>query len=840
MKKYFVSILTSIIMVSLIGCSSINARLEARIAEHSGIKEDTNYKRYSDYAENGKLDKDGYYIDDDEVTREVTEETQKDIVQVSFSENAYLDVEYYLDSSFTNRIDQNECKLSSGDALYAQVLVNNDAPSSAYTFEGFRILEVDQDGDWQQVETVPLREDGLVLSIKDEVIGKQLAIEPLGKYEARELSLTDSYVDANEQEHPLSGKWIVNDKPVSDNRVSINPVSTYIISYEFDSNNYFYLSSEPECFYSNNEDGIVIFRKREATDDVTNYSVKLHSYINVSIPSAKNRHVSINNGPKQEVGAGKDLSVQKLKYGDSIKLVTDVEWSELDNYKDLVLQSAEGPIPENGHSKEYKYILTVPEKGSEFEFDPSEYSYEHGTIRFKYLGEEVTSVKYPERERKIYYEEASAEDGYWLPEGENYVIVTTPEETRRQLEAIQFVEKTRVTVKLKQPECGGRIEYFANGMLINADEYKSDSGTEIQMKFFPWEGWITNYHNGEKYVVTAAETQQIKVNGKDISKTAFVESEEHKPTLEVVLLESVGENMKFSVQAPGLPDQNGKDHYVDRWLSNQYTLIEPTAIGTEKGISISMSDRAIQTGTAVKILVEMTGEDKSGTKAQKVNTSFYRLIDNLADLQQPIDIYERESMGSSSVWYKTIKITIGVVDVVKYKQPILLKNESLSIRNADTAVMIKDGDILENDEKVIVTISADDGYYVTGTSVKNGIYQSTITFEKCVSTIQDIIYQHPIGEYILINLSTEDEYGTCTFKVNGNKVSGSVNVKNGDTVTLEYTTKAGYIIEGATGRFGFSIGKNDKTVTKTISIDSLMEGDTLNRNTFGIEVKEES
>lgn len=134
-----------------------------------------------------------------------------------------------------------------------------------------------------------------------------------------------------------------------------------------------------------------------------------------------------------------DLRVPRLKYGDKVVLVTDVEWKELANYQDLILQSQE----ELNQSEQvaYRYTLVVPEKGSEFEFNPADYSYEHGTIRFMYLGEEVTSVKYPERGRKIFYEEASAEDGFWLPEGEHYIEVTTPEETRQQLEAIQFVEK---------------------------------------------------------------------------------------------------------------------------------------------------------------------------------------------------------------------------------------------------------------------------------------------------------------------------------------------------------------------------------------------------------------
>lgn len=264
MKKSLIKILAFMSLISLVGCSKIDTHLEAQIEKQSGIKEDAYYQAYCSYAENDKLDKDGYYIDDtQDVSDIVEEELPENLVQISVSDNAYLDIEYYSDPSFKNRITDNIFKLSQGETVYAQVSVNHDAPSSAYCFEGFRILKIDQDGDRELLETKPVGDDGLVLSVKSDDLGKELAIEPVGKYEARELTLMDSYIDNNDEEHPLSGNWIVNDKPVLDNRVSINPVSTYIISYEFDSNEYFYLSSEPECFYSNNEDGLVIFRREK-------------------------------------------------------------------------------------------------------------------------------------------------------------------------------------------------------------------------------------------------------------------------------------------------------------------------------------------------------------------------------------------------------------------------------------------------------------------------------------------------------------------------------------------------------------------------------------------------
>ena len=66
--------------------------------------------------------------------------------------------------------------------------------------------------------------------------------------------------------------------------------------------------------------------------------------------------------------------------------------------------------------------------------------------------------------------------------------------------------------------------------------------------------------------------------------------------------------MKFTFAASGL---DSKDYqYIPEWYRSDYTIISKHKIGTEKGISLSIGNSSIQTGTAVKIQIEKTGEDK--------------------------------------------------------------------------------------------------------------------------------------------------------------------------------------------------------------------------------------
>jgi hypothetical protein len=243
-----------------------------------------------------------------------------------------------------------------------------------------------------------------------------------------------------------------------------------------------------------------------------------------------------------------------------------------------------------------------------------------------------------------------------------------------------------------------------------------------------------------------------------------------------------------------------------------------------------MGNRAIQSGTAVKILVDKT--DTNGIK-----TSYYRLVDDLTKLQDPIMIYEDDEQGTSDIWYKSIKITISVVDVLKFTAPTAPKNATVTVRNATNLETIKTGDILEDSEKIIITITPNSGYYVSGKNVKKDIYQNTMKFSKYQSDIQKILDEHLIEKYYHVTLDANDAYGVCTYKLDGEVVSGEIYFKAGQKLSLDYKiTASGYVVEGAKG-LPFGIGKKDQEKTESITITENMDGQTINRDFFGIKVK---
>lgn len=820
MKKITICVFSLIFVFLFSGCSGINDLLEEKMLEKSGIRKEESYISYQNKVESGNVDEDGFYQED------VSEDNNGGTIHVTFAKNNNLDIKYYKDKAHTILINDSACNINPGEKIYAEVAVNADVYSSMYEFAEFHIYSYSDSGERTRETNLEKEfiEENAILEIPVDYNGNELSIEPVGKYEKRTINLNDYFVDDNDNKIELDGTWLINDVEYTDNAVQINPMESYIISYAYDNNEYFYLASEPDCYYNNNDDGIVIFNQKEATDETANYSVELHKYISVSLTSDTDRKVKVNNQDEVTVKLNNELLIPKLQYGKPVILETDKVWPDLEKERELILTNEE--LLSNGN---YKYTFAVPDKNAVFEFDPSEYSYEHGIIRFKCFGTVVDGVQSLAKGSKIYYEQDSADEGYWLSETNHYIVVGEPEETRKALEEIHFTQKVQTSIKLKQPEYGGKISYSVNGKKINDEDYSTFCGTIITMDFEPWEGWTTceGIKDGIQYKVNNENGQTITANGIDINNI-FVESDSHKPELTVILKKSVEEDIKFDFAASGIDSTTYS--YTNKWYRSDYTVIDRKQIGTEKPITISMENKAIKSGKAIKVVIEKVDSDK------KSDTPEVRYVDDLTTLQDPIFIYKDNV--SSKTWYKSIKITISYVDVVRFEPHQSNGHSSISVRNATTRVELSKGDFIEENQKVIVTITPIVGYYISGGNIQEKTaYEETMTYSKYVSDIDDRISEHPVKKICEVTLDTTDSFAKYVYKIDGKEVSGTVQIKEGEKISLEYEiTDDNYSLqEGAGGVFG--IGKSYKKVSKEIVISEDYDGKTIKKDDFNIKVK---
>ncbi|MBP3804021.1 MAG: hypothetical protein J6I76_09005 [Oribacterium sp.] len=823
-------------MIALSGCSSVKEYLGGKMLQRSGVLEDSNYVEYEQYLTDGLLDPNGYYVDESDETGD----SSSSDVRVTFAENNNLKVQYYSDSLLRNTTDKSNCSVKKGDSIYATVNISDSIFSSMYEFSDFRIYEYDENGEKKE-STLAMDKSGdaYVLQIPVNLETNSLSIEPIGVYKERTIKLDDYYTDDNEQSQPLSGTWVINDKSYTEDSVNISPVTSYIISYEYNSDEYFYLSSDPECYYSNNFDGIVIFKQREPDDETVDYSVELHKYISVTLVSDMDRSIKVNGEDQGTIEANSELPIHKLKYGDTVTIETNKEWSGLERNRELILTQTE---PLSGGN--YRYTFIVPEKDGEFTFNPNDYSYDYGKIRFKCFGQTVYTTQVLARGSKIYYEQESALTGYWLAgkDSEHYIVVGDEESTKAALNNIHFTPKVDVSVELPQPESGGAVEYWLNGSRVYGKSCSTYSGAVITMKLKPWEGWIPEYVGEITYNVGDSKSQTANANGTSIDQV-FAEDEGHQPALSVTLEKTVGSSMEFTLDASGYKmdvesyaggwkvtdifDKNSKNYNI---MDNSQIIVEDKKIGTDKPILFTMSNRAIQSGTAVRMVITFT--DSNNKK-----TSETRYIDDLSNTLDPIDIYDSSSMGTSTVWYKAVDVTIGVVDINKYSAPTASTNTRLTVKNADTNETLTNGYLIENSQKVVVTITPVDGYYVTGKKVSNDVYSDTMKYSDYIKNIDGIISNHPASKYYVITLDKSDTFATYVYKLDGKEVSGTINAKDGQKLELTYEITDGqHKLKQAAGGF-IGIGASYTKASKTIKISSDLDGTTVTKLTFGIETE---
>ena len=811
--------------------------------ENTVIEDQENYKKYQQYNAEGKLDADGYYVEE----AEPAAETKTGTVRVTFSTNSNLDVSYYLDKSFSTPLEQKNCYLNPGDSIYAVVSVKEDSASNMYEFSEFRVYTYNENVEREILSNVKIEEftNGYEIRIPTDLVNGDIAIVPIGEYQERKITLNDYYTDENGEKKTLTGTWIINDKEYMEDFAWINPVDSYVVSYEFDSDEYFFCSSTPECYYSSNTDGVVIFSEREANDETEAYSVELCRYFSVELVSDRERWVKVNS-MEREYDANDPVELEHLQYGNKVEIETDQEWSALYANSEVNVESEETL---SGKYK-YKYTLSIPEKNGSFRFDPEEYSYDHGTIVFKCFGQIVSAPKQLSKGSKIFYEEAKADEGYWLSgkQSEHYVVVGEEEETKKALEQIHFTQKVSVTVDLPQPESGGTIVYKLDGKEIEKSNVSTYSGATITMSFQPWEGWISP--SGEKTYDVSDDTRQTidKVGNIEV-KNIFTEDEDHKPELSLNLEKSVGTNAQFELKASGF--SIGTTNYDGGWKitdifdkdAKSYAITDNTEhvfkeqkIGTDEPIQIIIKNKAIQYGTAVRLKIVLTEKDTNK------KTTEIRYIDDPNEVE-PFYIYQPGENATAKIWYSAIKISIGIVDVEEFTEPKALNHTTIKVEdtwNTGKNSTLGDGDLVEKEQKVRVSITPDSGYYILGEKVKNGSYSETMTYAEYRSRIDNIVQKHTVGKYFTIKLDRSDKYAKYTYKLAGKVVPedvDSIEAREGQKLELTYKiTDSTYRLVKDQGGIPFiGVGASDTEMSATIQITPEMDGRTLSKADFQIE-----
>lgn len=213
----------------------------------------------------------------------------------------------------------------------------------------------------------------------------------------------------------------------------------------------------------------------------------------------------------------------------------------------------------------------------------------------------------------------------------------------------------------------------------------------------------------------------------------------------------------------------------------------------------------------------------------------YKVTASGLEISNPIDVENGTVQEYKITIPETFELELGIT--ISKKTATLGGFTMKTVNNAVISVtdengnILQDGDRVDDNEKLTVTITPTSGYYVTGKKVKDGVYQDTMKYKEYFSNIDKIIEDHPVKKLINVTLDDSDDYGTCVYTIDGEVVSGTIVMREGQKIKLEYTlTDSNYQIDS-----GWIIIKTKETATFEISEGS--DGKTLSREDFNIQIK---
>ncbi|MCM1107182.1 MAG: hypothetical protein NC355_09605 [Blautia sp.] len=304
-----------------------------------------------------------------------------------------------------------------------------------------------------------------------------------------------------------------------------------------------------------------------------------------------------------------------------------------------------------------------------------------------------------------------------------------------------------------------------------------------------------------------------------------------KSKLTVVLDSSVGFDTMFEITASGINESG--IYYSKQRFHGDLTVFDGT-VGLDEKVQIAAKESALENGCALKVSIEKT--DGNSQKLEEIK--YIKSVPGSVD----IALYNDTGIITNlNKIYKEINVKISLVRVSVYDKPDIA-NAGITVKLADDAggAVLTEGDVAEPSREVQVTITPEQGYYISGKHVENNTYVKEMKFSKYLSDIDEIIKEHTVKKLYRITLNKTDPYGTCVYKLNGKEISGTtISVREEDELTLTYElTDADYKIVRESDGFFDGIGvwrrntfsKTKETVTIPLSAD--IDGTTIERSQY--------
>lgn len=280
------------------------------VLEISKISSDLEYQRYIDLKGNGKIDDQGNYD---------IKYLDKDTVRVTFATNNQMNIEYYSDKQMEQKLD-NVAYLAPGDTIYLKYIESKGRNKDQFLFDKYEIYSFSEDNKREQI--VELTEPVTYYKIPQKFEKNEIQIVPLGKYKKDTINL---FVKDEKNAEISSGTWKNNDIEIVHESVSVGPNEDYNLTYEYKSDEFFFVSATPKVFNHDPINGKVVFNTYNSSENknYTTFTVELRRYFSLDINSDHEANIKLNGEEiKNKCQTCTIDSKNKLKFGDKILIET--------------------------------------------------------------------------------------------------------------------------------------------------------------------------------------------------------------------------------------------------------------------------------------------------------------------------------------------------------------------------------------------------------------------------------------------------------------------------------------------------------------------------------------
>lgn len=563
-------LLSSILLLS--GCSKIDSYIEGAISNQAQIEiqQSDEYKQYEEYLSENLLNEEGTYQLDLSESSIAPSMIEDGTIPVTLARNTFLSCQYRRNEDAAYPIGTEVCYLNPGDSLYVSGMTINNSNSNLYTFSEYRIWSYDAEGRRGGTPYAEVKNDsGLLLTVPMDYTGLGFAVEPLGIYSDRSISVRAYFINNSGQQQIIGGgTWTVGKREFKDT-VKISPVDSYTLKYDYSkyADDYYFVSSTPKCWYSKDDSQTVIFQEASTNEELSDYSVLMHPYVTLTV---KNNCISLVDSVADKIPflstdgkgiitsitkADKSLlptstnvdsfDIPKLRVGDVISVRVGKDYKITGTGVDVGTATPLGSNADNG----YEYTIIVPDTNKGIQITVTK---RNGDAEGKYTGYSIANAdltlyrkdgsivqvgdELPAESEKVTVE-IKAHSGYYL-DGKSVTDYTVYSKSMKfsafqkdinsiitDHPAIQYVT---LTVNPKD-DCGTCV-YKLDGNAITSNTFRARIGQKIELEFtansnysIVRDGWISDKLSSlwGKNSASAKIEVTADMNGSTITRTNF-------------------------------------------------------------------------------------------------------------------------------------------------------------------------------------------------------------------------------------------------------------------------------------------------------------------------------